>query len=423
MPRSDLIGELVGVAIDVGSESQTGTEWPANLDVGALLEEGWRPTAFRQFIVKVHGHCNLACDYCYLYEMADQGWRTRPRRMSRPVVERTAARIAEHIRDHGLTSVDIILHGGEPLLAGVDHLRHTLATLRAAVPGGVECALRIQTNGTLLDTPFLELLAEFDVRVGVSLDGDEAGHDRHRRRKGGRGSHADVRAGLERLTAPRYRHLFGGLLCTIDLRNDPVATYEALLAFDPPMVDFHLPHGTWDTPPPGRLPGDPASPYGDWLAAVFDRWYRAPVRETRVRMFGEIIRLLLGRPSRTESVGLSPAAMVVVETDGSLEQVDSLKAAYDGAAATPLHVLRDAFDAALLLPPVVARQIGVRALSERCTACALHPVCGGGLYPHRHRAGSGFRNPSVYCPDLYRLITHIHAAVARDVAALRKGGR
>ncbi|MFU0243436.1 FxsB family radical SAM/SPASM domain protein, partial [Streptomyces scabiei] len=36
------------------------------------------PFPFRQFIVKMHGRCNLACTYCYLYEGPDSSWRDRP---------------------------------------------------------------------------------------------------------------------------------------------------------------------------------------------------------------------------------------------------------------------------------------------------------------------------------------------------------
>jgi uncharacterized protein len=390
-------------------------EWPMDLDVEGLLEEGWRPTPFRQFILKIHSRCNLACDYCYMYEMADQGWRFQPRYMASETIDRIARRIADHARAHGLAEIDLILHGGEPLLAGTDAIRHAVTAIRSAAGAGVTVNAHVQTNGVLLDPEFLRLFDELDIRVGVSLDGDERGHDLHRRHADGRGSHAEVRAGLRRLTAPAYRHLFGGLLSTVDLRNDPVATYEALLDFAPPAVDFLLPHGNWDEPPPGLVPSDPATPYGDWLVAVFDRWYGVPVRETRVRLFGEIIRLLLGGSSRTESVGLSPVAMAVVETDGSIEQVDTLKSAYEGAAATGLHVTRDAFDAVLLLPSTAARQIGGRALSEHCGSCEVRRICGGGLYAHRYRSGSGFANPSVYCDDLIRLIAHIRTVVARDL--------
>ncbi|MFF7837244.1 hypothetical protein ACFZC6_00125 [Streptomyces ossamyceticus] len=61
----------------------------------------------------------------------------------------------------------------------------------------------------------------------------------------GRPSHARVAEGLRLLDDPRRRDLFVGRLCTVDLANDPVETYEALLDFAPPRVDFLLPHGTW----------------------------------------------------------------------------------------------------------------------------------------------------------------------------------
>lgn len=398
-------------------------EWPATLDVSALRGEGWRPHPFREFILKVHSRCDLSCDYCYVYELADQSWRDRPVRMARATVDAAAARIAEHVRAHGLTSIDLVLHGGEPLLAGPELIRYAVTAVRTAVGTDARVRATIQTNGVRLDDGFLALFGELGVRVGVSLDGDARAHDRHRRHAGGMGSHAAATAALRRLAAPEYRHLFGGLLATIDVRNDPVRTYEALLEFDPPAIDLLLPHGNWTRPPPRRLPGAPATPYAGWLIAVFDRWYHAPRRETGIRLFEEIIHLLLGGASSAEAVGLSPAGMVVIETDGGVEQSDMLKSAYAGAPATGLHVSRDPFDAALALPSVAARQIGARALAAGCRACRIHQVCGGGLYAHRYRAGTGFANPSVYCPDLYRLIGHIERTVAADLVTRRDGRR
>ncbi|WP_246610596.1 FxsB family cyclophane-forming radical SAM/SPASM peptide maturase [Nonomuraea rhizosphaerae] len=395
-----------------------------DLDINALLESGWRPTPFQQFVLKIHSRCNLACTYCYMYEMADQGWRRQPRRMSQATIDSAAARIAEHARINRLSQVDVILHGGEPLLVGTEHIRYAVGAVRDAVDPGVTVNVQVQTNGVLLDSSFLKTFDELGVLVAVSLDGDREANDRHRLGPAGQSSYDRVHAGLIKLTSPAFRHLFNGLLCTVDLRNDPVGTYEALLAYDPPTMDFLLPHGTWETPPPGRPPDSPDAPYGDWLIAIFDRWYHAPRRETRIRLFDEIIRLVLGRPSRSEAVGLSPVAVVVVETNGGVEQVDSLKSAYDGATRTPLHVsTADAFDTALMLPSIAARQIGERALSPECQACEVRRVCGGGLYPHRYRPGTGFANPSVYCRDLFRLIEHIQQTVRHDIAAIHDRGR
>jgi uncharacterized protein len=392
-----------------------GFEWPATLDVAGLLSSGWTPAPFRHFVLKIHSRCNLSCDYCYMYEMADQSWRNQPRNMSWEIAELTAMRIGEHARDHGLRHITVILHGGEPLLAGQELIRHLVTSVRKAVGDEVMVNARIQTNAVGLDGPYLRLFDELGIRVGVSLDGAADDHDRHRRFASGRGSHAAVVAGLRKLTEERYRPLFGGLLCTIDLRNDPISTYEALSEFEPPRVDFLLPHGTWASPPPGRVPGAPETPYADWLIAIFDHWYPAP--RTPIRLFEEIMRTILGSESGTEMIGLGPSRLVVIETDGAIEQADTLKAAYHGAPQTGLHVNTDRLDAALTLPGIVARQLGMHGLSAECQACRIRNVCGGGLYAHRYREGTGFANPSVYCPDLMRLIGHIGDTVQADLDA------
>jgi uncharacterized protein len=357
-----------------------------------------------------------------MYEMADQSWRDQPRRMLVDIAECAAWRIGEHARAHEMPSIALILHGGEPLLAGQELIWRLVTATRKAAGPDVRVDARVQTNAVGLDDSSLQLFCELGVRVGVSLDGAAEAHDRHRRFVSGRGSYAAVSAALERLQRQRFRHLFGGLLCTIDLRNDPVATYEALAAFDPPKIDFLLPHGTWDAPPPGRGSDPTDTPYGDWLIAIFDHWYPTP--RTDVRLFEEIMRLILSRTSSGEAVGLSPARMVVIETDGSIEQVDTLKAVYHGAAVTGLHVTRDPLDAALLLPGMVARQLGVMGLAAQCRTCPIHRVCGGGMYPHRYRSGTGFANPSVYCPDLMRLIGHIREVMQADIdTRLRKSAK
>jgi uncharacterized protein len=341
--------------------------------------------------------------------MADQGWPHLPRRMDTAVAATAADRIGEHARAHDLPSVDVILHGGEPLLAGTGWLTELAGRLRARVPAQVN--IGVQTNGTLLRPRMLQTLKQLGIGVGVSLDGDAEATGRHRLYPSGRNSFGAVADGLRLLGSPGFREIYSGILCTIDVQNDPLATYEALLEFRPPAVDLLLPHANWSCPPPG-------TGYADWLIAVFERWYSAPEQETRIRLFAELIQLVLGNPGAVEGLGLAPSTLIVVDTDGSIKQLDSLGSAYDGAAETGLHVSTDAFDAALGHPTTVARQIGADALSAQCQQCPVLRVCGGGLYPHRYRSGAGFRHPSVYCADLMRLIDHVRMRVLGDVTRL-----
>ncbi len=373
---------------------------------------------FRQFVLKWHSRCDLACSYCYVYTFADQSWRDQPHRMAPAVLAATARRIAEHAAEHRLTAVEVVFHGGEPLLTGPGPLAQAVRVLRAALPA--RCALRavVQTNGTGLTDAVLDELGPEGVRFSVSIDGGTAAHNGRRLLPSGAPSFPLTAAGIHRL---RHRpELYAGLLAVVDLAMNPVETYESLLAFEPPQVDLLLPHGNWSAPPPGLSPagyrGAPLTPYADWLTAVFDRWWHGGRGDVRIRLFEEAIALLLGVPGSTELLGTSPAALVLVATDGAIEQVDSLRSAYPGAARTGLHVLRDSFDTALRHPAFAARQAGPRGLPPACRTCPLGLVCGGGQYPHRYRQDEGFDRPSVYCSDLYVLLRHIAAALRREAA-------
>ncbi|BCB86212.1 hypothetical protein Psuf_035250 [Phytohabitans suffuscus] len=327
--------------------------------------------------------------------------------MEPATVRASALRIAEHATAWRLPRVNVILHGGEPLLLGHEGLRAVLAELRATIAPSTGLRLSMQTNGVLLTPLVCDLLGEFDVRVGVSLDGDREANDRHRRFTNGASSHAHVLRALALLRQPEHRPLYGGLLCTIDVRNDPIAVYEALAAQAPPRIDFLLPHATWDSPP--HRPGGDSTPYATWLSTIFQRW-TADGRPTRIRLFDSLLSTAGGGRSGSEQIGSDAADLVVVETDGTWEQADSLKTAYDGAPETGASVHTHSVDEVSTHPAIHQRQLGLAGLSDTCRACPIVRRCGGGLYAHRYRAGSGFDNPSVYCADLKALVARIDRA-------------
>lgn len=303
-------------------------------------------------------------------------------------------------------------------MAGTARLRLVCEEFTRALAGTAALDLRIHTNGLQLTSRYLDLFAEYGVRVGISLDGDRAANDRHRRFADGRSSHPLVLAAVALLRSGPYRHLYQGLLCTVDVANDPVAVLDALVRLEPPRVDFLLPHATWETPP-ARPDGAPDA-YARWLLRVFDHWERLG-RPVPVRLFESVLSTLRGGPSLTESLGLAPSDLVVVETDGTLEQVDSLKTAYEGAAATGFNVFDHAFDQVAAHPGVRARQLGLAGVSAACRRCPVVRSCGGGLYTHRYReqgdAGGSFDHPSVYCSDLRELVDGVEGRTAAREAA------
>jgi uncharacterized protein len=375
----------------------------------------------RELVVKVHELCNLACDHCYMYEAADQNWRDRPTTMSSATLIRLAERLAEHAVQHDLDQMRIVLHGGEPLLLGPAKLDLAIRIFQDTLAPRTSVSFALQTNGLLLTESFCRLFRERGVRVGVSIDGGRAANDRHRRYARGRSSYDATIRGISRLAAPENVRIYGGLLCTVDVLNDPIDTYESLLSHRPPRIDLLLPHGNWVYPPPGlqnrdRSGSDTATPYADWLIAIFDRWYGSPRRETGIRLFESLIALIVGGASDTEAVGLGIPASLVVETDGSVEGNDALKTTGPDGGQTGLTIFDRSFDEMLGHPLIAAARMGLEGLGPICRGCPVVDFCGGGLFAHRFSADHGFQSPSVYCADLYRLVAHIRNRVALDLA-------
>ncbi len=403
------------------AEGTSATGWPYT---GLPDLRNHVPTPIREFVLKIQSRCNLNCSYCYVYNLGDTSWRQQPKGMDERVVQAAMVRIAEHADTHGVDRLAISLHGGEPLLGGVRHVVSTVDQIRAML-GPQPADLIIQTNGVLLDQTMAEALAERGVRIGISLDGDRSGNDLNRLFNNGRSSYEAVLTAVALMSQPHLAPWFSGLLCTIQLDRPPADIWRHFVELGVPSVDFLLPHATWQTRPPirGELGSRPTNrsptPYADWLRPIFDTWFDAPERPMGVRMFEDLMNLILGGTSSYEGFGLAPVTLAIIETDGSYEQVDSLKAAYDGAAATGLNVFQHSIDELLQQPGIAARQIGAGALSAVCQSCDIMTVCGGGMYAHRYQEDTGFKNPSVYCPDLYALIDHIRSRL--DQALTMRG--
>ena len=179
-------------------------------------------------------------------------------------------------------------------------------------------------------------------------------------------------------------------------------------------LDFLLPHWHWDTPPP-RPNGDPIE-YGRWFWEIYKAWTADKHAGVEVRFLANIVSQLAGGASIYEAMTLAPVTLVVVAADGSIEAVDSIKSTASGLQHTGLNVHASTFDMVLDARLVSIRQSGEDQLCEQCRQCRFKKECAGGYFPHRWGRGRQFDNPSVYCADLYWLISQIY----EDLAARRR---
>lgn len=371
------------------------------------------------FIWKIASRCNLDCDYCYVYKHVDQSWRAQPLTATVASARQLGRRIREHAELHQLHQVAVSLHGGEPLSVGVTRIAELIDAVESETPG-IRIRWGMQTNGTLLGPTELEFCNDRKISIGLSIDGPKAANDRHRVDHAGRSSFDATHAALRLLSSSAGRTNWAGVLAVIDLKSDPIETYQFLRTYKPPNIDFLFPLAHHDLRPAGKAAGQEGTPYADWLLQIYKQWIEETPNEIMIRRFKDLITLLAGGAKVSEEWGLGPLDFLVIETNGAIQGVDTLKVTFPGAAELGLNIFSHSIDDVYRAPSIRARQERWAHLSEICQTCELVTVCGGGYIPHRYSAANGFRNPSVYCADIKKLIHEIRGDVDRRLEAAVK---
>lgn len=365
------------------------------------------------FLVKVASRCNLDCDYCYVYHHADQNWRSMPRLLSDEHRKMFAGRLDEYVRMHSLGRVAVILHGGEPLLAGHAPLVDFARMLRSAVGPAVEVDVGLQTNGLLLTDEVLDAFEAERIAVSLSMDGPRQAHDLHRKTRKGRSSFDRVEAALDRLV--RRPSVFAGVISVVDASVRPSALLGYFAGKGIPKVDFLLPDSHHGRPPPGR--DADAALYERWMIEAFDEWFDN-YPQLPVRTFEALLDAIAGLPSGTDAFGLGDVSLISLETDGTWHDLDVLKVAGDGATRLVGSVADTSVEEVASSMQLAAhRRLLTRSgLSAACRGCDIVEICGGGSVPHRFGNG-GFDNPTVYCREMKALVEHVKHRLTSSLAS------
>lgn len=138
--------------------------------------------------------CNIDCQYCYLPD------RSKTQRMSIDVVRRVASEIFSS--DLVKEPFVFLWHIGEPLAAPLSSYEEAFAEIaRLSQEHKRGYALSFQTNATLLNEAWIDLIKRHHINMGISLDGPAFLHDRQRVTRNKKGTHAAVLKGARLLQA------------------------------------------------------------------------------------------------------------------------------------------------------------------------------------------------------------------------------
>jgi uncharacterized protein len=299
----------------------------------------------------------------------------------------------------------VVLHGGEPLLLGALKLGSLFGRLRSEL--GEVCGISVQTNGVLISDEIVDVCADYNVTISVSLDGPAAVHDRFRTDLVGRPTHARVLEGIRTLKAHgEGSRLFSGVLAVVDPSTDAISIYNYFTELGVPSVDFLYRDGNHDHLPYGKASFH-STEYGRWMSQILDCYVADPT-PFRIRMLDDMMKLLMGGCGVKEGVGLTDFGILVIDTNGSIKKNDTLKSSAPGDAFAENWKSGSGELARVATSnDFEAYHRAQRPSSVVCRSCPLLDICGGGMLTHRFSSAAGYDNPTVFCLDQKLLISRM----------------
>ncbi|MDR2660763.1 MAG: radical SAM protein [Lactobacillaceae bacterium] len=362
----------------------------------------------REIVLKVTSTCNLSCKYCYVFNQGDTSFLHEPKVMNEDVIISVLQKVNNYCELHKLNNFFIVFHGGEPLIVGHEFYEKFIS-LSNKIIKSVKIHYTLQTNGTLLSEKWCNFFNEFNITVGVSMDGNKLSSVNRVFKNNNMEAYDKILEGYN--TAKQFIQYLP-ILSVINTSANVSEHYQFFKKLKVPHMDCLFPDSTYE-----KFDKN-AKHLGRWLVNLFDLWYfDKDENKPIIRIFYIIIRLLLGNEAGCELLGTAHNGVINIKSNGNIESVDSLKICGDGFARTKYNILRDELDSIkesdVFYKYYNSHQDDV--LCEKCKKCIIKEICGGGLLAHRFSKANGFNNPSVYCKDLFLLISHIQNTLIDDL--------
>jgi uncharacterized protein len=287
----------------------------------------------------------------------------------------------------------VVWHAGEPLVLPPLFYEKAFAIARQHNRADVPFQHSFQTNATLLDQEWCNLIQAHQVLVGVSVDGPDFLHDRHRKTRGGRGTLREVLSGI-RLLQDNAIPFYVITVLTAGSLDYPDELFEFYLEHGIRAVGFNVEE--IEGPHAASSLSDDSVPlrFRRFLTRFFTLAAHADP-PMRVRELDSAVGLVLHGGQQVERrQEATPLAIISIDCDGNFstfspELLGLPSARYGGFALG--NVARDDFRAAATSPRFRAMAADITAGVRRCRAtCPYFQYCGGGAPANKYFENDSF---------------------------------
>lgn len=343
--------------------------------------------------------CDLRCQYCFYADVTDH----RDVKSYGLMNHSTVDALIERAFDYADQGVTFAFQGGEPTLAGLDFFVYFVDKVQATNPKAIPVHYALQTNGVSITEEMAAFFAKHHFLLGVSLDGPKDIHDMNRVGPGGKGTFKRVKNAIK--TLEKHQVDFN-ILTVVNkaVAGHPRKVYQSLvkegyfyLQFIPCLDDLGEAHGR----SPYALT---AEDYGNFLCKIFDLWYRdfRSGKRVSIRMFDNILHILLGLPPESCDMMGVCSANLVIEADGSAYPCDFYvldEWKMGMVQDTPLQDLIRSERAMKFVTMSHPRP-------EACKTCDYLPICRTGCRRHQTQESQGQPGLNYFCPSYKQFYGH-----------------
>lgn len=359
-------------------------------------------------ITPVGMECNLRCGYCY--NGSQRHSVTKP---SKVISEEILCKIFTEIHPFCKSGfLDIIWHGGEPLLAGQNFYRQAIAIEKECLEGKIKFINCIQTNATLVDESWCDLFEELNFFPSTSLDGPQFLHDQIRIDSKRSGSYDKAFKGYKLI---KSRGIRCGLLTVVTpvnvdhsktifqwILDTGITSLDILFCAEPEKIKK------------GELSFEVTQEQAiNFATKLFDLWFKHNDPTIKIRMFRDVLLSEMGGQPGICSWRLGCLKHISFDELGNVY----LCARFNVFPETSFgNIMQNSFAKIMLNEHTVKIHKEIINGMAECQKCEWQKACGSGCPFLKYAFYGKFDAPFAHCEIRKAIFKHVRQSIWQDVS-------
>ena len=347
-------------------------------------------------IYPVSTSCNLACDYCFHRNKVQDDF---SKRLDYSIFEKFFIEWLELLPEKG--DFDIIWHGGEPTLRGIEFYEMVAYLVSSHSTNERKLTNCIQTNGVTITEEWADFIRDNHFNVGLSIDGPKKLHDSYRKTRAGKGSFEDISKAMNIF---RNKNISFGVVIVINGGNVlyPKEIFEFMKEQGIKKVQLspcmEIGKGNDESPYSVAL-----NQFASFICKLFDLWVAEGNPKISIGYIDDIVDSILGEEYYNCILSDRCHDFIVLDWNGDILPCETLfnkKVCFGNIIESSLKSI------------VINNQGYYKKISEvrmdKCKSCEWFSLCQGGCPYHWPSMGEG---KTSFCESNKKIFKHIASSI------------